>query len=159
MPEEVWVREVNSYIFDGSQSGSSPVPAVPLANYPDNYPHGYISGNTEQFIANDSAFPSPFRMTIEGSCSNPSVTIGSHVYNVNVSVPSGGKLVIDSMEKTIILYDANDSATNAFAYQNHDADKYIFEPIPTGDQISVRYQNIPRVILTIFEERNSAKWT
>lgn len=159
MPEEVWVREVHSYIFDGAQTGASSVPAIPSANYPDNYPHGYTSGNTEQFIVNDSAFPSPFRLTIEGACSNPSITIGSHIYNVNVYVPSGGKLIIDSTERTIILYDSENEAESMFQYQNHDADKYVFEPIQTGENISVRYQNIPRVILTVMEERSAAKWS
>lgn len=157
MPEEVWRRELPAIILNGDQSDPSSVPAIPLANYPSNYPHGYTSGNLSNDFINDSVFPSPFRLAIFGSCTNPSVTIGGHVYNVNVSVPAGSLLIIDSSEKTIVLYDSNNVGQNVFAYQNHDADKYIFEPIPVGE-VSIRYQNIPSITLTLYEERSAPKW-
>lgn len=164
VPEEVWRREVGSFIFTGDQTDPSSVPAIPLANYPSNYPHGYVSGNLERIITNDAAFPCPFTLTIEGACSNPAITISAqggtgHVYNVNAEVGAGERLIIDSMARTIGIYDAqNNLIQNAFADQNHDADKYIFEPLPVGD-LSVRYQNIPSVTLTIYEERSAAKWS
>ena len=157
MPEEVWQRELLSVTFEGNQTDPSSVPAVPLANYPSSYPHGYVSGNLEREIINDSAFPSKFRLAIYGACSNPTVTIGSHVYNVNVTVPAGSRLIIDSSEKSIMMYDAHIVGTNVFAYQNHDTDKNVFEPIPTGG-FTVRYQNIPKITLTLYEERSAAKW-
>ena len=158
MPVEVWRRELPAIILTGDQDDPSSVPAVPLANFPSNYPHGYVSGDLVKVFTNDSAFPSPFRLSISGSCTNPAVTIGSHVYNVNVSVPSGSRLIIDSAEKTIVLYDSQNNAQNVFAYQNHDADKYVFEPIPVGD-FTIRYQNIPEITLTLYEERSAPKWT
>lgn len=157
MPVEVWRRDLPSFVFDGDQDAGT-VPAIPLANYPDNYPHGYTSGNLESSIETDTAFPSPFEMVIFGQCTNPSVTIGGHVYNVNVTVPAGSRLIINSMTKKIVVYDAQNVATNVFQYQNHEADKYIFEPIPPG-VLEVRYQNIPRIILTVTEERSAAKWS
>ena len=158
MPSEVWRRIIGSFQFSGGQGDPGTVPAIPLANYPLNYPHGYVSGKLNSDITNPSAFPSPFTLTIYGQCSNPSVTIAGHVYNVNVNVPSGSRLVIDSAAKTIILYDADNNATNVFALQNHDADKYIFQPIPDG-AVSVRYQNIPSLVLTLYEERSAPAWT
>lgn len=158
MPTEVWRRDLPSFVFDGDQT-SGTVPAVPLANYPDNYPHGFTSGKLESSIETDTAFPSPFEMVIFGACTNPSVTIGGHIYNVNTTIPAGSRLVINSMTKTIKVYNAQNVETeNAFALQNHEDDKYVFEPIPSG-VLPVRYQNIPRVILTVTEERSAAKWS
>lgn len=164
MPVEVWMREVGSYIFTGDQTDPSAASEIPHANYPSNYPHGYVSGNLERIITNDAAFPCPFTLTIEGACSNPAITISAqggtgHVYNVNAEVGASERLIIDSMARTIGIYDAqNNLIQNAFADQNHDADKYVFEPLPVGN-LSVRYQNIPSVTLTIYEERSAAKWS
>ena len=158
MPVEVWRRDLPSFVFDGNQNDASNDSDQILANYPSNYPRGYTTGNIESTIETDTAFPSPFEMVIFGACTDPSVTIGSHVYNVNVTVPAGSRLIINSMDKTIKVYDAQNRATNAFALQNHDADKYIFEPIPSG-VLNVRYQNIPRMILTVTEERSAPKWS
>lgn len=157
MPEEVWMREVNAFEFFGNQEPEV-VPAIPLANYPLNYPHGYINGDYANRLVNDSEFPSPFKMVIYGQCNNPYVTIGGHVYNVNVSVPTGSRLVIDSYARTIVVQDSHNVATNVFASQNHDSDKYIFEPVKSGE-FTVIYENIPKMVLILYEERNAAKWT
>lgn len=158
MPREVWYREMPSYTFSGDQDDPGDVPAVPLANYPSNYEYGYTSGNRSRTIVNDSAFASPFRLTVYGACQNPTVTIGGHIYNVNVDIPANQRLVIDSTTKEIYIEDAENRRTNKFAFQNHDADKYIFEPIQPGT-FTVRYQNIPRMVLTLFEERNAPRWS
>ena len=164
MPEEVWMREVGSYIFDQNgltteepqDVGASGITLA--ADYPLDFPRGLTSGNIEQTIINDAAFPSPFRLAVYGPCTNPTVTIAGHVYNVVVEVPTGARLIVDSAAKTAEIVDAANGTTNVFAYQNHDADKYLFAPIATGE-CTVFYQNIPKIILTLYEERSATKWT
>jgi hypothetical protein len=69
-------------------------------------------------------------MKIYGEISDPYVIIGGHLYQVYQDVGVGGVLEIDSMKKTITLYDADGTVTNVFFAR--DKDSYIFEKIPAG---------------------------
>ena len=104
--------------------------------------------------------PSSFRMIMHGPCVNPSVTIGGNVYNVNVSVPAGGYLVIDSRPEAplgwqVYLRNASGQASNVF--DNRNPNYQILERIP-GGTVDLTYPRTYGVDLTLYLERSEPSW-
>ena len=104
--------------------------------------------------------PSSFRMVIHGPCVNPSVNIGGNVYNVNVSVPSGGYLVIDSRQDTplgwqVYMRNASGQASNVF--DNRNPNYQILERIP-GGTVDLTYPRTYGIDLTLYLERSEPSW-
>ncbi|MCD8208144.1 MAG: hypothetical protein LUD72_09440, partial [Bacteroidales bacterium] len=92
---------------------------------------------------------------IWGPITNPSIVIGGHIYQVNITIPSGSYCVIDSRYKTVTLYDRyGNVAENVFnsRYKNES----IFEQIDSGTQ----QLNSPCVVdLILFDERSTPIWS
>ena len=104
--------------------------------------------------------PSSFRMVIHGPCVNPSVNIGGNVYNVNVSVPAGGYLVIDSRPEAplgwqVYLRNASGQASNVF--DNRNPNYQILERIP-GGTVDLTYPRTYGIDLTLYLERSEPSW-
>lgn len=104
--------------------------------------------------------PSSFRMIMHGPCVNPSVTIGGNVYNVNVSVPAGGYLVIDSRPEAplgwqVYMRDAAGVQSNVFDYRN--PNYQILERIPGGTP-TLQYSRAYGIDLTLYLERSEPSW-
>lgn len=104
--------------------------------------------------------PSSFRMIMHGPCVNPSVTIGGNVYNVNVSVPAGGYLVIDSRPEAplgwqVYMRDAAGVQSNIF--DNRNPNYQILERIP-GGTVNLEYSRTYGIDLTLYLERSEPSW-
>lgn len=104
--------------------------------------------------------PSSFRMVIHGPCVNPSVNIGGNIYNVNVSVPAGGYLVIDSRPEAplgwqVYMRDAQRVQSNVFDYRNPNYP--ILERIP-GGTVDLTYPRTYGIDLTLYLERSEPSW-
>ena len=102
-----------------------------------------------------------FEMTVYGPVTNPAITIGDNVYEVDVDVPAGAVLKISSIDRTITLTMENGDTTNAFdngvrgngAGSGH----YIFEPLP-ADTADVTWANNFGFDLTPIEEMTDPSW-
>ena len=69
-------------------------------NYPFNYPFNYgARRNIYRQFNNDDVLSCPFRMLVYGRAVDPSIRIGSNLYQVNATIAQGGYLVIDSRNK------------------------------------------------------------
>ncbi len=104
--------------------------------------------------------PSSFRMIMHGPCVNPSVTIGGNVYNVYVSVPAGGYLVIDSRPEAplgwqVYMRDAAGVQSNIF--DNRNPNYQILERIP-GGTVNMEYSRTYGIDLTLYLERSEPSW-
>ena len=97
-----------------------------------------------------------FRMNIFGQCSNPSVYVSGHLYQVNCEVDTNEYLTIDSLSKKIYLTANDGTTTNVFNLRNRDS--YIFEKIPPGNN-SVLIDGGFGVDIILTEERSEPKWT
>lgn len=134
-------------------------PATKMAigtDYPADYPYDYAAPTNGSQLVLDTITSNAFRLLIYGPCVNPSITIGGHRYGITGELNSGESLLIDSMEKTIMLTTASGTSVNWFAKRNRDS--YIFEPIPPG-KIDVLWNNAFGFDLTVIEERSEPKWT
>ena len=104
--------------------------------------------------------PSSFRMIMHGPCVNPSVTIGGNVYNVYVSVPAGGYLVIDSRPEAplgwqVYMRDAAGVQSNIF--DNRNPNYQILKRIP-GGTVNMEYSRTYGIDLTLYLERSEPSW-
>lgn len=105
-------------------------------DYPHDYPHDYEISVSSNSIDTGLLSPSPMFLRIYGPAVNPYVVVGSNRYQLNVTVPSGGYVVVDGQEKTITLVTQDGTKTNAFAFGERGSGAgggaYIFEDVPAG---------------------------
>lgn len=103
---------------------------------------------------------SDFVMRIYGPCTNPYVQIAGNSYRVNVKVPAGGFLEIDSMAGTVQVVSVYGERTNAYKDRQRGAEgsgSYIFQKIPSGES-PVSWSNAFDFDLELFDERSIPPW-
>lgn len=124
----------------------------------EGYDYAYDYG-VDRISATDVTNPNPlgcdFIIGISGPVNNPFVRVGDTYINVNVEVPDGGTLVIDSTAKTIMLTYADGTVTNAFSARN--PDYYIFRQIDSGTN-AIIWDGSFRWDLQLIEERSEPRW-
>lgn len=150
----VWTRETE-YNF-------KPVTATETASeYLDynqslDFPYDYFSPYTARILSNDSLAEANFKLRVFGVCSNPSVTIGGHTYQVNCTLEAGQYLIVDSLTKKIHIVNNDGSTVNAFNLRSRES--YIFQKIPAGNNTVSASGNFSFDVI-LFEERSEPKWT
>ena len=121
-----------------------------------DFPHDFSNNLVGLDVINESFTASNFILKIEGKVSNPTLFINNHEYRVNVGVDEGEHLIIDSINKTIVL-NRNGQLINCFG--NRYRDSYIFEKIPPGTNTIMANTAGLKFTLTLLEERSEPKWT
>lgn len=105
-------------------------------DYPHDYPHDYAISISSNSVDTGLLSPSPVFLRIYGPAVSPYVVVGSNRYQLNVTVPSGGYVVVDGQAKTITLVAQDGTRTNAFASGERGSGagggSYIFEEVPAG---------------------------
>lgn len=107
--------------------------------YLDNafdYSYDYSENPKPDEIAASDYVPSAIKLVVFGPVTDPQVTIGGNEYEVNVTVPAGGYLLVDGLAKTVALVTGNGTVTNVFDKAQRGTGEgggnYIFQPLPTG---------------------------
>ena len=121
-----------------------------------DYAYDYMhDAQSQKIIANAGSIPCDFIITIQGYADSPIITIGDNTYAVNVEVPYGANLVIDSTQKTVIITLADGTKINAFGAR--DPDYYLFERIKSGKN-AVTWDGSYLWELLMIEERSEPRW-
>ena len=144
-----WVKE-NEFSFSKAGEVGAGI------NYPFDFAFDYSSAMASTELINPGFVPSNFRMIIYGACSNPTITIGGHTYQVNCDVGAGEYLTIDSTEKKILLTANDGTKTNKFNDRNKAS--YIFEKIPPGAN-PISWEGDFGFGVILMEERSEPRWT
>lgn len=136
--------------FDGggSDSGSG-------LDYPFDYAFDYLGGSVNADLNNTDFVESNFKLIIFGACSNPTINIAGHTYQVNCDIAENEYLTIDSVAKTITLTANDGTVTNKFSSRNRDS--YIFQKIVAGKS-AVTWEGDLRFDVILLEERSEPKW-
>lgn len=150
--DPTWSRET-VHVFGSADEGASASRSG--FDFPFDYAYDYSVSTISRQVVCDTIKSSKFKLKIYGETTNPAVMINGHAYKVNGMVRAGESLLIDSLNKTIILTTASGSKVNWFA--NRDRHDYIFEPIPPGVN-NVLYNGAFKFDLTIIEERSEPRW-
>lgn len=155
----LWYRELFTakFAYDNFTIVENSPTTYPELTYPHDYPVGYSPENTIKEINNPAMRPSHFRLIVEGSAESPAIIIGGHTYSVDVSVPLGSRLIIDSRASTIVLSDEKENTTNAFDRRNRYSD--IFAKIPTGRNKVSFGSSVDCFYLTLIDERSYPQWS
>lgn len=124
-------------------------------DFPFDYDYDYSVSTASRQVVNDTVKSSKFKLKIYGEATDPAVMINGHAYKVNGMIKEGESLLIDSLNKTIVLTTASGTKINWF--NNRDRHDYIFEPIPPGVN-NVIYNGAFKFDLTIIEERSEPRW-
>lgn len=145
-----WVKESTVSIGAAASSTNEGL------DYGFDYPIDYTPDVISNQIVNPAFADANFKLVIYGAVTNPAITIGGHVYQVNCAVAAGEYLTIDSLTKKIFLTGSGGAVTNKFNDRNRDS--YIFEKIPAGAN-AVAWSGSFGFDVTIYEERSEPKWT
>lgn len=125
-------------------------------DYNNDHPYDYTSNILGKKLQNVDFVNTNFRMRIYGPCKSPEILLGGHMYSVDVDIEANEYLTIDSVEKTIILYESDGSQRNCFDLRNRDS--YIFQKIPPG-VMDVATSSKLIFDITLLEERSIPRWT
>lgn len=163
-PDPAWKRDVLHRFFPASGSA-----AVELGvDYPHDYPHDYGAKATGETLAIDTVGECDLRIVIYGPAVSPYVRIGGNVYQVDVTVPDGGLLTIDSARKAsmagdaVVLRDRFGNATDVFNKRRRGYEgsgNYIFQRIAPGEDIGVSWPQSFGFDLHVIERRGRLPWT
>lgn len=143
-----WVKETTTTFGFGSGIEGTNL------DFNRDFPSDYTSNLLDTRLNNTSFFESNFIMRIYGACDNPAVVIAGHEYSVAVSIAANEYLMIDSVEKTIMLIKTDGTKVNCFNSRNRDS--YVFEKIPSGVN-TVSSGNF-KFDVTLLDERSEPKW-
>lgn len=148
-PYPYWRQEQKIVLEASSVTGSG------FLDYPYDYPYDYTAPVMgEKIVKSDFPFESEFRMVIYGLAVNPRITINGYPYVLYATVPAGAYVVIDSRQKSIMMYNTDGSRTDLFNFRNK-ADS-IFKKIPAGN-LSISWGASYGVDITVFRERSEPK--
>lgn len=105
---------------------------------------------------------SPVRLTVFGPASDPAVQIAGNVYECDVEVPDGTRLVVDGLAKTIELVGADGTRTNAFASgvrgTGEGSGTYVFERVPPGES-PIAWDMSFTFTVEVCDEESEPPWT
>lgn len=95
------------------------------------------------------------QISIFGPAVNPSFSIGSHIYQVNGTLSTGERFVINQLNKTVIKVTNSGEIINCFNLRNKTYS--VFEPIPAGENV-LTYSGEFAISLILYYERSEPKW-
>lgn len=108
----------------------------------------------EKIVKSDFPFTSEFQMVIYGLAVNPRIVINGYPYVLYATVPAGAYVVVDSRQKSVMMYNADGTRTDLFNFRNK-ADS-IFQKIPAGN-LNISWGASYGVDITVFRERSEPK--
>lgn len=138
-------RRLNSTVGGGSN-----------LDYPHDFSFDYASELGNETLRNEDFVATNFRMIIYGACTGPEIHIAGHSYNIATAIEANEYVIIDSIEKTIVLVRNNGERVNCFNDRSRKSS--IFEKIPVGIN-PVVWEGDFGFDITLLEERSEPKWT
>lgn len=156
-PYPFWCREMTKSFLKGNASVADETTTKEFLYYPYGYPYQYSMPQDVGFIQNDHYAACDFKMIIYGPCSNPSILINGHLYEVTATLYAGEYMVVDSRANTVIRYKNDGSTENLFNWRNKESG--LFEKIPNGRCSVLWNTEAFGFDIVLFRERSEPKWT
>ena len=148
-PYSFWSQEqVKSFYPDTANKGDE----YGFLGYPYGYDYDYsrpASGSQHWYI--DHHRSSNFKMIIYGPCTNPRITVNSHVYQIFDTLAGNEYVIINSRDNTVMKHLANGTVQNIFYKKRNDSS--VFEMIPAGDLL-ISWNGEFGFDITLYKERS-----
>lgn len=148
-PYPYWMQE-QKIVLDASS-----VTVGAFLDFPYDYAYDYTAPVMGQKnIKSDFPFESEFQMVIYGLAVNPRIVINGYSYTLYATIPQGAYVIVDSKQKSIMMYNVNGTRTDLFNFRNKT--ESIFQKIPAGD-LDIAWDSSYGVDITVFRERSEPK--
>lgn len=149
-PYPFWIKEEKVVLTIASETTGG------YLDYPYDYNYDYTAPEIgKKVVPSDFPFTSEFRMIIYGLAVNPRIVINGYPYILYATIPSGAYVIVDSKQRTIMLYKRNGQNMNIFDFRNKSDS--IFEKIPAGN-LDIVWDATFGVDLTIFREKSEPEF-
>lgn len=149
-PYPFWIKEEKVVLTIASETTGG------YLDYPYDYNYDYTAPEIgKKVVPSDFPFTSEFRMIIYGLAVNPRIVINGYPYILYATIPSGAYVIVDSKQRTIMLYKRNGQNMNIFDFRNKSDS--IFEKIPAGN-LDIVWNATFGVDLTIFREKSEPEF-
>lgn len=106
-------------------------------------------------LANNHYAASSAIMVIYGPITDPSFSIGNHIYTISGTLGVGERYEIDQPLRTVTKITSSGERINAFAYRGKTYS--VFEPIPVGEN-TLYYNGSFAIDITLLKERSEPLW-
>lgn len=131
--------------------------------YTYGYEYDYAPPSNARTLQVDAPAPCPLRIVVYGYAVSPAITIGGNTYQFDITVPTGGYLVVDTRpDPSVTLVDSSGRATDAFSSAHRGTGlgggEYAFEPVQPGTQ-TVGWDNSFGFDLGVYLEEGDLPWT
>jgi hypothetical protein len=153
----VWRRGVTT-AFVSVQSSAD----YEFLDLPHDLPYDLGATPPRQYTINPGYSGSPAKFVVYGPAVNPSVRLAGNLYQVDVTVPDGGYMVIDPLRRTVTVVAADGTTMDAFSKAHRGSGEgsgeYIFERVPVGTS-EISWDNSFGFDLTLYEEEGEPAWS
>lgn len=153
--DPVWYKEKEHYIGEPALEDEEMLTAGGT-DYNVGYDHDLSAVLSENHIFVDTSDEALCKIRIYGKAEYPNITIGGHSYAINGVVGDGETLLIDGLNKKIILTTATGNEVNWFYRRSRESD--IFQPIKPG-AVEVTRNGTFAFDLVVIEKRSEPRWT
>lgn len=129
-------------------------------DYPHDFPVEFRRERVSRQVYNSGLEPMDFLWRAYGPCEDPWVSVGGDLHGVNVDVPAGSRLEVDSRARTAVLVSADGSVEGVYGSRVAGAEgsgTYLFERVPLGAS-SLSWDNSFRMDFVTYEVRTSCPW-
>lgn len=157
-----WRREVTTDFYANEVSDGSAL------DYPHDFDYDYGGSGANRTITVAGLVPADCRLTVYGPVTNPRITVSqgtfTNVYEADVEVPGGSRLVIDgsSYPKSIQLIGTYGEVEDKFASglrgEGAGSGSYCFEPLRPGTS-SVAWDGSFGFTMTHYQEEGEPPWS
>lgn len=118
-------------------------------------PFGLVATLDSRQVINDHYAASGALITMYGPVTDPSFTVGTHIYTVSGTLGAGERYEINQRLRTVTKITSSGERINAF---NSRGKTYsVFEPIPSGESI-LYYNGDFAVDIVLLKERSEPLW-
>lgn len=148
-PHPFWIQEDDITLEKAEENTSE------FLDFPYDYEYDYTAPVVgHKIVKSDFPFTSEYRMVIYGLAVNPRITINDYDYVLYSTIPQGAYVIIDSRQRSIMMYNVNGTRTDLFNFRNKTAS--IFEKIPAGN-LDISWDSSFGVDLTVYRERSEPR--
>lgn len=129
-------------------------------DFPHDYPVEFRRERLSRQVWNGGMEPMDFLWRAYGPCEDPWVRVGGDLHGVNVDVPAGSRLEVDSRARTAVLVSADGSVEGVYGSRVPGAEgsgTYLFERVPLGSS-SLSWDNSFRMDFVTYEVRTACPW-
>lgn len=149
-----WIKE-ERFTF---VSAATPTEGHDSKRYPHTYSYHYRPRIGQSVLYSQLSMPAHYQIIIYGPVTNPSISIGSNVYQVSVELLANEYLVIDYSNtgtRTITVYHQDGQSEDKFGARSKQFS--VFTKIQPGRQ-PVLWSGDFAFDIVLFDERSQPKW-